>query len=119
MLESAAAVFAITALGGAALAVLHFQGRKRSWPLAIVHLLLGATGLVLLALGLLRRDDFGAAGAAFVIFVVVALGGFILMSFHARNRPLPTGLVLVHGGAAVCAFVLLVADLFMHTATTT
>jgi hypothetical protein len=50
--------------------------------------------------------------AALVIFVIAALGGFYLFSFHLRSQVLPSPVVLIHGGAAVLAFVLLLLYLF-------
>jgi hypothetical protein len=36
----------------------------------------------------------------------------VLLSFHLRMRPMPVPLVLVHGGVAVTAFVILLITLF-------
>ena len=46
------------------------------------------------------------------LFVIAALGGFYLFSHQLRERRLPSGVVLIHGGAAVAAFLLLLAYLF-------
>jgi hypothetical protein len=42
------------------------------------------------------------------LFVIAALGGFVLLSFHLRGKPLPTGLAVVHGLVAAVALVLLI-----------
>jgi hypothetical protein len=44
--------------------------------------------------------------------VIAALGGFYLFSFHLRSQMLPSAVVLIHGGAAVLAFVLLLLYVF-------
>jgi hypothetical protein len=45
---------------------------------------------------------------ALVLFVAAAGGGAILnLNYHWKQRPLPKWLVLVHAGAAVAGFVLL------------
>jgi len=110
----AAIVFAVAALGGATLATLHFRGRSPlPMPLALLHGLLAATGLVLLIAAALTQPGFGGlALAALVVFVVAALGGFYLFSFHLRGLRLPSPVVLIHGGAAVVAFLLLLAYIF-------
>ena len=114
MLMWAAIVFAIAALGGATLATLHFRGRTPlPMPLALLHGLLAATGLVLLIAAALTQPGFGGLGlAALVIFVIAALGGFYLFAHHLRGRPLPSAVVLIHGGAAVVAFLALLAFIF-------
>jgi disulfide bond formation protein DsbB len=110
----AAILFAIAAVGGATLATLHFRGRSPlPMPLALLHGLLAAGGLVLLVVAALTQPGFGGlALVSLVIFVIAALGGFYLFSHHLRARLLPSAVVLIHGGAAVAAFLLLLAYLF-------
>ncbi len=40
-----------------------------------------------------------------VLFVVAALGGFVLASFHFRNKPAPKALIVVHALVAAIALV--------------
>lgn len=75
-------------------------------PLAIVHGIAAASGLVLLILGVMNMGSTGSK-ASLAIFLLAALGGFTLFSFHLRSRPLPVPLVFIHGGAAVVAFLVL------------
>jgi len=112
MLKLAAVLFAVSALGGLTLATLHFKKKNLPIPLALLHGLLGAGGLVALLLALLGSGFVGAPALAFAIFVVAALGGFLLFSFHLRKRPLPSKLVIIHGLAAVVAFGILLAAIF-------
>jgi hypothetical protein len=114
MLVWATILFAIAAVGGATLATLHFRGRNPlPMPLAVLHGTLAATALVLLLFAALTQPGFGGLGmAALVIFVIAALGGFYLFSFHLRGQALPSPVVLIHGGAAVLAFVLLLLYVF-------
>ena len=112
MLRIAVLVFAIAALGGLVLAIRHFKGQDRPWPLAILHGLLGAVGLILLLLPVLNRGAPALARTALALFVVAALGGFLLFSFHLRNKPLPSPVVVIHAGVAVVAFVLLAVGVF-------
>ena len=106
MLIWSAILFAIAALGGATLATLHFRGRTPlPMPLALLHGLLAASGLVLLIVAALTVPAFGGLGLA-------ALGGFYLFTHHLRGRPLPSAVVLIHGSAAVIAFLLLLGFIF-------
>ena len=106
MLTYAAIVFAIAALGGATLAYMRIVKKDVSMPLALAHGLLAATGLVLLTIGVTRTGGTGLT-VALAAFIIAALGGFTTFSFHLRSRPLPIPLVVIHGGAAVVAFLIL------------
>jgi hypothetical protein len=106
MLTIALVVFGVAAIGGATLAYMRIVKKDVSMPLAIVHGIAAASGLVLLILGVMQMGGPGNK-ASLVIFLVAALGGFTLFSFHLRSRPLPVPLVLIHGGAAVVAFLVL------------
>jgi len=105
------AVFIIAALGGATLAYLRFANKNIPMALALVHGVFGVIGLVLLILGFTSAGGRGIA-AALVIFLIAAIGGFILFSFQLRSRPLPIPLVLTHGIAALVGFVTLLLSVF-------
>ena len=101
-------LFAVAAVWGAMLASLHLQGKALPWAAAIIHGGLAAAGLVaLIVAAATGANTPGLAKVALAIFIVAALGGFVLFSFFARKQKLPTPLVFVHGIAAVVAFVLL------------
>lgn len=100
-------LFGIAAAGGIVLGVRALQGKELPMPLAMLHGLLAASGLVLLIVVLLGRESMGMAGWSLGLFIVAALGGFGLFSFHLRKQPHPKALVVVHGLAAVTAFLIL------------
>lgn len=103
----ALALFAIAAVGGAVLAYLRISNKPLPTPLALLHGALAATGLVVLALGVFGGSAPNRAGLALGLFVVAALGGFVLFSFHLRKVPLPVPVVVIHGAVAVTAFLIL------------
>jgi len=111
MLKAALALFAVAALGGATLAYMRIVKKDVSMPLAVIHGIFAASGLVLLILGL-GQIDSTAIRTALGVFVLAAIGGFTLFSFHLRSRPLPVPLVIVHGGVAVIALVILLLSVF-------
>jgi FtsH-binding integral membrane protein len=90
------------------------RGRFPSWTLSLLHAALGATGLVLAGIVVLKgsSDLAGIVPIALVILIVAALGGFFLASFHARQMPAPRPAVIAHAGAAVIGFLLLVGGAF-------
>ncbi|NUQ17342.1 MAG: hypothetical protein HOP95_02635 [Sphingomonas sp.] len=114
MLKIAVLIFAIGALGGLILASSVRRGRLAPWALSIVHMLLGATGLVLTALVVLGGSDAGKGMVpiALLILVVAALGGFYLASIHVKKEVASKGIVFTHAGIAVIGFLLLVAATF-------
>ena len=111
MLVVAAVLFALAALGGIILATLHLKKNDTPVSLALVHGLAAAVGLVLLIIVVTQMPSTGLAGVALVIFLIAALGGFVLFAMHLMRKPLPRGLIFVHGLAAVVAFVLLLIGL--------
>jgi len=111
MLTIAAALFAIAALGGITLATLHFRQKGLPMALAVGHGLLGAAGLVVLIVAVVGGATGNLMIASLALFVIAALGGFALFSFHLRRLRLPTPVVLIHGLVAVVAFLLLLVTL--------
>jgi len=48
------------------------------------------------------------------IFVLAALGGFVLLSFHLRNKSVPRALAVIHGLVAALGLVLLIVYAIQH-----
>ena len=109
MLTYALIVFAVAALGGLVLASSVLRGKLAPWALSILHALLGASGLVLLLLGVMGGSGAGRAVAALGLLVVAALGGFYLASMHLRKTVAPKAVVFVHAGVAVTGFLVLLS----------
>jgi len=107
MLTMAAVLFAVAALGGITLATLHFRQKGLPTALAVAHGLFAAAGLVVLIMAVVGGSTGNLLIASLVLFVVAALGGFALFSFHLRRLHLPTTVVLIHGLVAFVAFALL------------
>jgi len=98
--------FGIAAAGGLTLAALRLSNKPLPTPLALLHGALAATGLILLV-AVIGSGEGGGALTALILFVIAALGGFVLFSFHLRKEPLPIGVMAVHGLVAVIAFIIL------------
>jgi hypothetical protein len=113
MLKIAAILFAIAAVGGLTMAVSHFRGKLPPVALAVLHGVFAASGLVVLLLALGSGAGFtGLGGLSFLIFLAAAIGGFFLISQHFLKGKLPSPVVLIHGAAAVVAFVCLLIAIF-------
>lgn len=108
MILASIVLFALAAIGGAILAVLLFSDRPLPMILAIGHGILAATGLVLLIIASVNHEAAATmTKVSLILFLVAAVGGFVLFSFHLRSKALPRPLVIVHGGVAVVAFIML------------
>ncbi len=104
-------LFAIAALGGLTLAAMRLANRPLPLGLALVHGAFAATALVLLIIAMIIAGKSTALlNAALILFIIAAIGGFILFSFHLRSKSLPIPLMLLHGLVAVVAFILLLVQ---------
>lgn len=116
MLQIATILLAITALGGLLMAAIRFSTKHNppAW-LAMLHGLLAASGLTLLVYAICTTPVPQAAKAALGLFLLAAAGGAVMsLAYKWRQRLLPAWLVMVHAGAAVVAFLLLLVAAFGH-----
>lgn len=108
------ALFAIAALAGLTMAIMHFRGTNPpKTVLAVLHGLFAASGLIVLLLALIKTGFDGKPGIAFGLLVAAALGGFVLLGSHVQKKPLPSGLVVGHAVLAVAGFVVLLLAQFV------
>ena len=102
------ALFAVAAVAGLAMAIMHFRGTSPpKTALAVLHGLFAASGLIVLLLALIKAGFGGKPGIAFGLLAAAALGGFVLLSSHAQQKRLPSGLLVGHAVLAVAGFVTL------------
>lgn len=113
MLNTAAVLFGIAALGGVAMAIIRFRGADRPpSSFAMLHGLLAGAGLTLLLYAAATTGVPGLVTGAIVLFVIAALAGIWLnLSFHSKLLALPKGPILIHGAVAAAGFVLLLLAL--------
>lgn len=114
MLQTAAVLFALAALGGMLMAGIRFSGRPRppSW-LAMGHGFIAAAGLTLLIYTELTVGMPVLAELALGLFIIAAIGGAVMnLMFHNRQLPLPIPLMIAHAGLAAAAFILLLLGIY-------
>jgi hypothetical protein len=99
-------LFAVAALFGVSLIIPVLQGKTPARGLVFAHGGIAATALVML---LLKFFDQPASVPqwSLILFVVAALGGFVLFSSDLRKKIIPKPLALIHAAVAVVAFLLL------------
>lgn len=109
VMRGAAVLFTLAALGGLGMAGIRFMGHRNppAW-IAMVHGLLAAAGVTLLAYGWYAFGIPASALLALLLFLLAAAGGAVLsLGYKWKHRLLPAGLVVGHAVAAVAGYVLL------------
>jgi hypothetical protein len=106
-------LFALAAVGGVVMAIQRFSGKPQpAFGLAIVHGLAAAAGLITLIIAISNAGDAADGGGnsatiALVLFLIAAVGGFVLFFQHLRKNPLPIPILVIHAIVAVVAFLIL------------
>ena len=113
ILMTVVVLFTVAALGGIAMAAMRFgTGRNPPAWLAMVHGMLGAAGLTLLAFAMFTAEIPSLAMVGGVLILLAALGGAVLnLGYHWHGRLLPSGLVIGHALLAVAGYVALLLSL--------
>lgn len=109
MITPALIILAIAAVGGLILAASVLRKKLAPWALSFVHASLGAIGLILLVITILKGNANNAIFYSFILLVVAALGGFALAAFHLRRKIPPKIIVIIHAGLAVTGFLTLLS----------
>ncbi len=107
MLFLSVILFAVAALGGLVLGILGFRQRDLPMWLSLIHGAVAAGGLITLILGAVQGNAGLLPIISLILFLIAALGGFVLFFYHLRQKPHPKGLIVIHALAAVIAFILL------------
>lgn len=114
MLCTASALLAVAALGGLGMAAIRFgKGRNPPAAFAMVHGLLAAAGVTLLAYAAFTSLVPVAAWLALVLLLcAAAMGAYLNLAYQWRQLQIPAGLTFVHVGLAVAGFVSLLFAVF-------
>jgi membrane protease YdiL (CAAX protease family) len=101
-------LFAVAALGGLIMAGTRLRGSNPPLALALIHGAVAAAGLVALIVAVVHASaGTSLPRIALALFVVAALGGFVLFATHLRKKNIPVPLMLIHAVVAVGGFVTL------------
>ena len=107
LLNVAVLLFSIAAAFGVAMAAIHFTERRPPpWAVAVLHGLFIIAGFGVL-FGVVAENFRGHATFALGIFALAGVGG-AAMVLGWRAKPLPSALVLVHGGVALLGLAILI-----------
>ncbi|MCP0913234.1 MULTISPECIES: hypothetical protein [Legionella] len=105
MLILAIIVFALAASLGIFLLSYVLQGKNTPKGVAIIHGFFAATGIVLL---IVYSFFYQGPLAALTVFILAALGGFVLFYKDITGGNIPKAFALGHGSIAVIGFILLI-----------
>jgi hypothetical protein len=109
-LTAAVILFAIAALFGGAMALMHFLGKTPpAMALAVLHGIFVVSGFGAL-FGVVWPNFNGRPTWALTDFGLAAIGGSAMV-LGWRAKALPSALVLIHGGVALVAFAVLLSAL--------
>ena len=98
------------ALGGATLATLHLLRKHVPLWAGFLHGSLVGPGVVLVFLSTAMEHGFQSVmGWALVIFLIAAPMGAVLFWHHAKRKPLPRWLILLHGPTALTGYIVLLS----------
>jgi uncharacterized membrane protein HdeD (DUF308 family) len=109
IMQTAAVLLAITALGGVLMAGIRFAGRPHppTW-LAMGHGFIAGAAVTLLVYAWFTTGLPGLAQLALLLFLLAAAGGIVLnLRYHWQRQALPKWMIVVHALVAVLGFVLL------------
>ncbi len=100
------ALFAVAAVVGLTMLFKILKGENPPRMSAIIHGALAAIALVLLILEFI--DGGTELGAALIVLVIAALGGFFLFFKDLGGKQIPKSVALIHASAAVIGVLLLI-----------
>lgn len=103
-------LFALGALLGMYLLAMVLQNKETPKSVALLHGVFVAAALVLLIVYTLNHPPGPVESV--VLFVMAALGGFVLVTRDLTNKRLPKWLAIGHGLVAVAGFVFLLLHAF-------
>ncbi len=105
-------LFSLAALLGIILISFVFRSKKAPLGLAFLHGPVAAIALIILIIYTINNDRMFVA--SIVLFALAALSGvFLIVKDLRSDQPLPKGLAIFHGLAAVAGFAVLLVNAFM------
>lgn len=111
MLLTTVILFAIAAVLGAVLITKVLKDKETPKAVVYSHGAAAAIALILLIITYINQGD-SLLMISILIFVVAALGGFVMFSRDITQKEIPKWLAVVHALAAVTGFVLLLIFAF-------
>jgi len=113
MLTLSIGLLVIAAMLGLALLLAFFGKKPIPLGAAILHGMFAEAAAIFVFVKAYQAAFQGILGVVFLLLIVAALGGISLVFlYHLQGKKLPAGMVFVHTGVGVVAFLLLVYKVF-------
>ena len=109
MLYTTIALFALAALLGMYLISFVLQGKETPKSVAFTHGGFAAAALLLLIYYTVKE---AGPVESVILFVIAALGGFVMIARDLSGKSIPKWLAVIHGLVAVTGFVFLLVHAF-------
>ena len=113
MLYTAIACFSLAAILGIILISYVLRNKPTPKGLAFIHGPIAAIGILLLIFYSFFNSPTPIE--SLILFIIAALGGFILIFRDLTGKSIPKWLAIIHGLIAVTAFAFLLVFVFVHT----
>lgn len=110
MIIAAIVLFSLAALLGIFLLTFVLRGKATPKAVTFTHGPLAAAGLVLLIIYAFQHSL--APFESLILFIIAAIGGFVLIARDLTSSSVPKWLALLHGLIAVAGFILLLKFAF-------
>lgn len=107
MLTTALVLFAVAAVFGITLLTFVLRAKRTPRAVMLLHGLVAAIALLLVII-YVAGGHTPSPVTSLVLFIIAALGGFILFSMDMMKKNLPKWLAVIHGLVAVLGFILLI-----------
>ena len=112
MLITTIILFALAAVLGVVLITKVFKDEDRPKAVIYSHGTAAAVALVLLIIAYMNQGGTTWLMTSILVFIVAALGGFVMFGREISEKTIPKWLAVVHGLIAVTGFVLLLIAVF-------
>ncbi len=99
-------LFSIAAVFGVILLIPVLQDKSPTRTFVFIHGGIAATALVILLVQFFTTNA-SVPSVSVILFVIAAIGGFILFARDMQQKSLPKGLALIHAAAAIVALLFL------------
>ncbi len=107
MLTAAIILFVVAAIFGLMNLIPILQNKPTQKPSVFIHGGVAAVGLLLVILAVAKATGPSPV-TALILFVVAALGGFVLFGIDMQKKPVPKWLAVLHPVIAAVGLVLLI-----------
>lgn len=108
LITAAIIIFILAALFGLVVLTAVLRDRPTPKPFVIIHGPLAATAIVLLIIDVVKGHTEALLIASLIIFIIAALGGFVMYTLDTLKKRIPKPLAILHPLIAVSGLIVLI-----------